>query len=133
MLSACCVLSAFNNCCGCSVAKSCATLCDPMDCSMPGLPVPYHLPDLPKFMSIKLVMPSNHLILCLLFLLPSVFPSIRVLSNESVLCIGWPKYWSFSFSISLSNEYTGLISFRIDYLISFLSKGLSRIFSRTTV
>ena len=70
-----------------------------------------------KLMSIELVMPSNHLILCLpLFLLPSIFPSIRVFSNESVLHIRWPKYWSFSFSISLSNEYSGLISFRMDWL-----------------
>ena len=70
-----------------------------------------------KLMSIESVMPSNHLILCcVLLLLPSTFPSIRVFSNESVLCIRWPKYWSFSFSISLSNEYLGLISFRIDWL-----------------
>ena len=69
-----------------------------------------------KLMSIELVMPSNHLILCHpLLLLPSVFPSIRVFSNESVLCIRWPNYWSFSFSISPSNEYLGLISFRIDW------------------
>ena len=69
-----------------------------------------------KFMSIESMMPSNHLILCHpLLLLPSVFPSIRVFSNESVLPIRWPKYWSFSFSISLSNEYSGLISFRIDW------------------
>ena len=70
-----------------------------------------------KLMSIELVMPSNHLILCHPFLLlPSIFPSIRVFSNESVLLIRWPKYWSFSFSISPSNEYSGLISFRIDWL-----------------
>ena len=70
-----------------------------------------------KFMAIELVMPSNHLILCRsLFLLPSVFPSIRVFSSESVLHIRWPKYWSFSFSISPSNEYSGLISFRMDWL-----------------
>ena len=70
-----------------------------------------------KLMSIKSVMPSNHLILCrLLLLLPSIFPSIRVVSNESALPIRWPKYWSFSFSISPSNEYSGLISFRIDWL-----------------
>ena len=70
-----------------------------------------------KLMSIELVMPSNHLILCHpLLLLPSVFPSIRVFSNESVLCIRWPKYWSFSFSISPSNEYSGLISFKMDWL-----------------
>ena len=68
-----------------------------------------------KFMSVELVMPSNHLILCHpLLLLPSIFPSIRVFSSESALCISWPKYWSFSFSISPSNEYSGLISFRID-------------------
>ena len=69
-----------------------------------------------KLMSIKSVMPSNHLILCQPLLLTSVFPSIRVFSYESVLCIRWPKYWSFSFSISPSNEYSGLISFRIDQL-----------------
>ena len=69
-----------------------------------------------KLMSIKSVMPSNHLILCHLLLLPSAFPSIRVFSNESVLCIRWPKYWSFSFSISPSNEYSGLISFRMDWV-----------------
>ena len=70
-----------------------------------------------KLMSIELVMPSNHLILCRpLFLLPLIFPSIRVFYNESVLCIRWPKYWSFSFSISPSNEYSGLISFRMDWL-----------------
>ena len=70
-----------------------------------------------KFMSIELVMPSNHLILCCpLHLPPSIFPSIRVFSNESVLCSKWPKYWSFSFSISPSNEYSGLISFRMDWL-----------------
>ena len=71
----------------------------------------------PKLMSIELVMPSNHLILCCpLLLLPSIFPSIRVFSNESVLHIRWPKHWSFSFSISPSNEYSGLISFRMDWL-----------------
>ena len=72
---------------------------------------------LPKLMSIELVMPSNHLILCLPLLLPpSIFPSIRVFSSESSLCIMWPEYWSFSFSISPSNEYLGLISFRMDWL-----------------
>ena len=69
-----------------------------------------------KFMSIESVVPSNHLILCHSLLPPSIFPSIRVFSNESALCIRWPKYWSFSFSISLSNEYLGLISFRMDWL-----------------
>jgi len=87
-----------------------------MDCSMPGLPVHHQLPEY-KLMSIELVMPSNHFILCcLLLLLPSIFPSITVFSNESVLCIRWPKYWSFSFSTSPSNEYSGLISFRMDWL-----------------
>ena len=84
-----------------------------------------------KFISIKPVMPSNHLVLCHPLLLPSIFPSIRVFSNESALCIGWPEYWSFS--ISPSNEYSGLISFRIDWFDLFLSKGLSRVFSNTTV
>ena len=70
-----------------------------------------------RLMSIELVMPSNHLILCRpLLLLPSIFPSIRVFSNESTLCIRWPKYWSFSFNISLSNEHSGLLSFRMDWL-----------------
>ena len=73
-------------------------------------------------MSIESVMPSNHLILCHLLLMPSAFPSIRVFSNESALCTRWPKYWNFSFCISPSNEYAGLISFRIDCLISLLSK-----------
>ena len=72
---------------------------------------------LPRLMSIKSVMPSNHLILCRpLLLLPSIFPSLRVSSNELVVCMRWPKYWSFSFSISPSNEYSGLISFRMDWL-----------------
>ena len=88
---------------------------------------------LPKLLSIELVMPSNYLILCHpLLLLPSIFPSIRVFSNESVLCIRWPKCWSFSFSISPSNEYSGLISFRMDWLYLLQSKGLSRVFSNTT-
>ena len=87
-----------------------------------------------KLMFIESVMPSNHLILCHpLLLLTSIFPSIRVFSNESVLCIRRPKYWSFSFSISSSNEHPGLISFRMDWLISLQSKGLSRVFSNTTV
>ena len=81
-----------------------------------------------KLMSIESVIPSNHLILCHpLLLLPSIFPSIRVFSNESALCIRWPKYWTFNFSISPSNEYSGLISFSLQ------SKGLSRVFSNTTV
>ena len=90
--------------------------CDPMDCSTPGFPVHHQLPSLLKLMSIKSVMASNHLILCRpLLLLPSIFPSIRVFPKESVLCIRWPKDLSFSFSISPSNEYLGLISFRIHW------------------
>ena len=89
---------------------------------------------LPKLMSIQSVMPSNHLILSrpLLFL-PSIFPSIRLFSDESMLHIRWPKYWSFSFSISPSNEYSRLISFRLIFFISLQSKGLSRVFSNTTI
>ena len=86
-----------------SVAQSCSTLCDPMNHSMQGVPVHHQLPESLKLMSIELVMPSSHLILCCpLFLLPPVPPSIRVFSNESALCMRWPKYWSFSFSISPS-------------------------------
>ena len=89
---------------------------------------------LPKLMSIELVMPSNHLILlCPLLLLPSIFPRIRVFSNESALRIRWPKYWSYSFNISPSNEHPGLSSFRMIGWISLQSKGLSRVFSNTTV
>ena len=89
---------------------------------------------LSKFMSIKLVMPSNHLILChLLLLLPSIFPSIRVFSNESVLGTRWPKYWSFSFSISLSKHIQSWFPLGLTGLISLLSKGLSRVFSITTL
>ena len=87
-----------------------------------------------KLMSIESVMPSNHLILCWpVLLLPSVFPSIRVFSNKSVLLIRWPKYWSFSFSISPSNEYSGLISLGWIGWVSLQSKGLSRVFTNTTV
>ena len=88
-----------------------------------------------RLVSVESVMPSNHLILCRpLHFLSSVLPSIRVFSNESVLCIRWPKYWSFSFSISLSNEYSGLISFRMDWLGLLAVQGtLKRVFSNTTV
>ena len=99
-----------------SMTQSCPTLCDLMDHSMPGFPVHHQLPELLRLTSIELVMPSSHLILCRpLLLLPSVFPIIRVFSNVSVLCIRWTKYWSFSFSIGPSNEYSGLISFRSDW------------------
>ena len=87
-----------------------------MNRSMPGLPVHHQLPEFTQ-MSIELVMLSSHFILCCaLLLLPSIFPSIRVFSNESALCIRWPKYWSFRFNISPSNEHPGLMSFRMDWL-----------------
>ena len=87
----------------------------PWTCSTPGFPVHHQIRELTQTHVIESVIPSNHLILCCPLLLPSIFPSIRVFSNESVLRIQWPKYWSFSFSISPSNEYSGLISFRIDW------------------
>ena len=107
-----------------SVAQLCLTLCDPTDCSTPDLPVYCQLPEFTQTHSIESVMPSNHLILCgPLLLPPSIFPSVRVFSNESVLRIRWPKYWSFSFSISPSNEYSALISFRMDCLDLFAVQG----------
>ena len=103
-------------CCFCPVTKSCPTLCDPMDCRMLASLSFTISRSLLKLMFIESVMPSNHLILCspLLFLL-SIFPSIRDFTNESTLYIRWPKYWSFSFSIGPCNEYSELISFRIDW------------------
>ena len=117
------------------VAQSCLTLRDLMDCSTPGLPCPASPPAAcSNSLSIESVMSSSHLILCHpLLLLPSIFPSTRVFSNELVLHIRCPKFWSFSFSISPSNEYSGLISFRIDWFDLLQSKGLSRVFSNTTV
>ena len=103
-------------CCSCLVPQSCPTLCSPMDCSMPGILSFTISWSLLKFMSIESMMPSTHLICLPLFLLPSILPSIRVFSNELALLIRCPKYWSFSFSISPSNEYSGLISFRMDWL-----------------
>ena len=117
------------HCCFCSVVQSCLTLCDPMDCSTPGFPVLHHLLELAQTHVHQVsdaIQPSHPL------LSPSP-PSIRVFSNESVLGIRWPKYQSFSFNISPSSEYSGLISFRIDCLISLQSKGLSRVFSNSTV
>ena len=110
-----------------SVTQSCLTLCDPMDCSTPGFVTPWtaarqaslsinNSQSLLKLMSIESVMSSNHFMLCCpLLLLPTIPPSIRVFSSGSVLCIRWAKYWSFGFSISPSKEYSGLISFRIDW------------------
>ena len=117
-----------------SVAQSCPTLCEPMTAGLQDS-LSFNSPTMSKFRSVDLVMPSNHLILCCPLLLPSVFTSIWVFSSESVLCIRWPKDWSFSFSISPLNEYTGLISFRPGWTgwISLQSMRLSRVFSNTTV
>ena len=99
-----------------SVAQSCPTLCDPMNRTTPGLPVHHQPPLKLKLMFIESVMPSRHLILCRpLLLLPPIPPSIKVFSNESTLRMRWPKYWSFSFSISPSKEHPGLISFRMGW------------------
>ena len=99
-----------------SIAQSRPTLCDPMDYRKQASLSITNSRSLLKLMSIKLVIPSNHLILCRPLLPPSIFPSIRVFSNESVLPFRWPRFWSFSFSIRPSNEYSGLISFRMDQL-----------------
>ena len=101
-----------------SVAQSCPTLCNSMNHSIPDLPVHHQLTEFTQtHVHTKLVMPSSHLILCCpLLLLPPILPSIRIFSNESTLPMRWPKYWSFSLSISPSNEHPGLISFRMDWL-----------------
>ena len=104
-------------CCSCSAAQSCLTLCNPTDCSTPSFPVHHQLPELTKTHvhrvsdAIQLSYPLSSLLF-----LPPIFPSIRVFCSESVLHIRWPKYWSFSFSISPSNEYSRLSSFRMDWL-----------------
>ena len=120
-----------------SVAQSCLTLCDPMNQSTPASLSITNSWSLPKLMSIKSVMPSNHLILCRpLLLLPSIFPSIRVFSNESALCIRWPKYWSFpSTSVLPMNTQNTQDWSPLGWngWISLQSKGLSRVFSNTTV
>ena len=104
------------NCGCCSVAQLCLTLCNPMDCSVPGFPVPHHLLKLPKFISIASVIPSSHLLFwCTLFIMPSVFASIRDFSNEFAVHIRWPKYWSFSISICLSNKFSEWICLQIDW------------------
>ena len=115
-----------------SKGQLCPILCNPINCSRPGLPVHHQLPE--STQTIESVMPSNHLILChSLLLLLSIIPSIRVFSDESALLIRWPKYWSFSFSISPSNKYLGLISLRIDWLDLLDVQGTFRVFSNTTV
>ena len=118
-----CILgfTSFDWCC-CSIAKLSLTLCDPMNWSMPDFPVLYHFPEFAQLMFIESVMPSNHLILCHpLLLLPSIFPSIRVFSNELAFCVRWPKYWSLS--INPFNECSELISFKIDWFDLFSVQG----------
>ena len=124
-----CTLNA--HCHRCSVTQLCLTLCIPMDYSMPGFPVLHYFLKFAQLQSrvcslksIESVIPSNLLVLCcFLLLLPPIPPSIRVFSNESVLCCRWPKYWNFCFSINPSNEYSGLISFRIDWFDLFAVQG----------
>ena len=107
-----------------SVTQSCPTLCNPMNRSTPGLPVHHQLSEFTQTHVHRSVMPCSHLILCHpLLLLPPILPSIRVFSNESALCMRWPKYWSFSFNISPSNEHPGLISFRMDWLHLLIVQG----------
>ena len=123
----------WTSCCF-SVTQSYLTLCNPMDSSKPGFPVLHRLPGLVQthVHSVGDAIQPSHPLSSLL-LLPSIFPSIRVFSTESALHIMWPKYWSFSFSISPSNEYSGLISFRTDWFHLLVVQGLSRVFSSTTV
>ena len=125
-----------HTCCSycCSVAKLCQTLCNDGSCSPSGSSVLHYLLEFAQIHVLESVMLSNHLILCCpLLFLPSVLPSIRIFSNKLPFCNRWPKYWSFSFSIGPSNDYSGLISFKMDGWISLLSKGLSRVFSDTIV
>ena len=117
-----------------SVAQSYPTLCNPMNHSTPGLPVHHQLPEFTQTHIHRVGDSSSHLILCRpLLLLTPIPPSIRVFSNESTLHMRWPKYWSSSFSISPSNEHPGLVSLGWTGWISLQSKGLSRVFSNTTV
>ena len=116
-----------------SVAQRCLTLCDPWTAACQASLSITNYWSLLKFMPIELVRPSNHLILCRPLLLPSVFPSIRVFSSESALRFRWPKYWSFTFSISPFKDCSWLTSFRIDWFDLLQSKGLSTVFSSTTV
>ena len=110
-----------------SIAQSCLTLWDPMNCSMPGLPVHHQLPEFTQTHVHWVSMPSNHLVLCRpLLLLPSIFSRIRVFSNESALHIRWPKYYTFSFSICPSSENPGMISFRMDWFNLLAVKGTTQ-------
>ena len=122
-----CTLVQFNS------VKSCPTLSDRMDRRTPGFPSITDSWSLRKLMSIESVMPSNHHILCRPLLLPpSIFPSIRVFSSESVLLVRWPEYWSFSVNISPQNEYSGLISFRMDWSDLFAVQGTFKSLLPTT-
>ena len=117
-----------------SVAQLCPTLCDPMNRSTPGLPVHHQPPEFTQTHVHRVSDVISHLILCHpLLLLPPIPPSITVFSNKSTLHMRWPKYWSFSFSIIPSKEIPGLISLRMDWLDLLASKGLSRVFSNTTL
>ena len=119
-----------------SVTQLCPTLCDPMDCSTPGFPVHHQLQEPTQTHVHRVgdaIQPHPLILSHSLLFPPSIFPSIRVFSNESVLHIRWPKYWSFSFSISLSNEYSGLISFRMDWLDLLAVQGTLKSLSNTTV
>ena len=129
MIYVCIYVFGMCNCYCCSVAQWCQTLWDPMD-SVHQASLAYTISrSLLKLMSIESVMSFNHLILCHpLLLLPSLFPNIRVFSNESALCVWWPEYWSFSFSISSSNEYSRLISFRMDWFDLFAVQGTLKTF-----
>ena len=122
-------LVGYSPCC-CSVAQSCLTLCDPRDCSMPGFPIHHQLPE-PTQTHVHCIGDAIQPFHPLSSSSPP--PSIKVFSSESALRMRWPKDWNFSFSISPSNEYSGLISFKIDSSALLLSKGLSRVFSSTTV
>ena len=124
-------LNAMCCCCCCSAAKLCPSLCSPMDCSTPGLPAPHSLLVFAQVHVHWVGDAIQHLILCHPLLLPSIFPSIRVFSNELAIRIRWPKYWNFS--ISSSNDYSGLISCNMDWFDLLAVKGLSRTFSKTTV
>ena len=115
-----------NCCCCCSVTHSCSTPWDTLDCSMPGFPVLHYFLEFTQLISIESVMPANYLILChQLLLLPSIFPSIRVFSSELVLCMRWPKCWSFSITV-LPMNIQGWFPLGLTGLISLLSKGLSK-------
>ena len=117
-----------------SVAQSCPTPCDPMNRSTPGLPVHHQLPEFTQAHVHRVGDAIQPSILCRpLLLLPPIPPSIRIFSNESTLCMRWPKYWSFSFSIIPSKEIPGLISFRMDWLDLLAVQGPPRVFSNTTV